>query len=158
LISEETQLAWVRKVQRLVIDRRAQLGENWLGTLTPTAFSAYRLAVNAICHWISLADLPDKRSWRDGMITTGSRQPDLLRDIFGPLPFRPVALDPAWLTPAVIGLAQRIYTEKAFDQLPALAEALVKAGCQAAEILAHCRSEGPHVKGCWVVDLLTGKA
>src|SRR5262249_45406190 len=26
------------------------------------------------------------------------------------------------------------------------------------EILAHCRGPGPHVRGCWVVDLLLGKS
>ena len=26
-----------------------------------------------------------------------------------------------------------------------------------ADILAHCRSGGPHVRGCWVVDLILGK-
>jgi hypothetical protein len=31
------------------------------------------------------------------------------------------------------------------------------AGCDNEEIIAHCRSEGAHVRGCWVVDLLTGR-
>jgi hypothetical protein len=25
------------------------------------------------------------------------------------------------------------------------------------EVLAHCRGPGPHVRGCWVVDLVLGK-
>jgi hypothetical protein len=24
-------------------------------------------------------------------------------------------------------------------------------------VLSHCRGEGPHVRGCWVVDLILGK-
>jgi hypothetical protein len=24
-------------------------------------------------------------------------------------------------------------------------------------LIAHCRSEGPHVRGCWALDLLLGK-
>ncbi len=79
-----------------------------------------------------------------------------LRDIFGN-PFRPVALDPAWRTPAVLSLAQAIYEDRAFEQLPILADALEEAGCASREVLDHCRGPGPHVRGCWVVDLVLGK-
>ncbi len=72
-------------------------------------------------------------------------------------PFRPIALDPSWLTSNVLSLAQGIYHERAFDRLPILADALQDAGCENPEILAHCRSESPHARGCWVVDLLLGK-
>jgi len=42
-------------------------------------------------------------------------------------------------------------------RLAVLADALEEAGCDNADILAHCRGPGPHVRGCWVVDLLSGK-
>jgi hypothetical protein len=42
--------------------------------------------------------------------------------------------------------------------MPELADALEQAGCTQADILAHCRGEALHVRGCWVVDLLLGKA
>jgi hypothetical protein len=80
----------------------------------------------------------------------------LLRDIFGN-PFRPAALDPAWRTPAVVRSARGIYDEQAFDRLPLLADALTEAGCDDPSILGHCRSAGPHVRGCWVVDLVLGR-
>jgi hypothetical protein len=83
-------------------------------------------------------------------------QCNLLRDIFGN-PFRPAALDPTWFTSTVRGLAAGIYAERAFDRLPILADALEEAGCNNADMLAHCRSPGPHVRGCWVVDLALGK-
>jgi hypothetical protein len=88
-------------------------------------------------------------------------QCQLLRDIFGN-PFRPVALDPVWAKPGVVKLAQAIYDKRAFDKLPKLADALAKAGCDDADILAHCllthcRQPGEHVRGCWVVDLILGK-
>ena len=82
---------------------------------------------------------------------------DILRDILGN-PFRPVSLDPAWLTSTVITLARGIYDERAFDRLPILADALEDAGCDNADILAHCRGDGPHVRGCWLVDLVLGKS
>jgi hypothetical protein len=72
-------------------------------------------------------------------------------------PVPPVAIDPSWLTSTVVALAGGIYDERAFDRLPILADALQDAGCEHPDILAHCHSDGPHVRGCWVVDLILGK-
>jgi hypothetical protein len=80
----------------------------------------------------------------------------LVRDIFGN-PFRPASVDPRWLAASVLDLARVIYDERAFDRLPILADALMDAGCDTEEILNHCRGDGPHVRGCWVVDLILGK-
>jgi hypothetical protein len=83
----------------------------------------------------------------------------LLRDILGN-PFRPSALDPAWLAwngGTVAKLAAAIYDERRFADLPILADALEDAGCADAGILAHCRGGGEHVRGCWAVDRLTGR-
>jgi hypothetical protein len=85
-----------------------------------------------------------------------ARQCGLVREIFGN-PFRPVAVNPNWLTSSVVGLALGIHEGRAFDALPVLADALEEAGCAEAEILGHCRGPGPHVRGCWVVDLLLAK-
>jgi hypothetical protein len=85
---------------------------------------------------------------------------DLLRDIFGN-PFRPVAVDPAWLAwngGTVPAIARRVYDDRAFHDLPILADALEDAGCDSPDVLAHCRGDGPHVRGCWVVDHVLGKA
>jgi hypothetical protein len=84
----------------------------------------------------------------------------LLRDNFGPLPFRPVRIDPAWLTwngGTVPRMAQAIYQERAFDRLAVLADALEDAGCSAPDLLSHLRGPGPHVRGCWVLDALLGR-
>jgi hypothetical protein len=43
-------------------------------------------------------------------------------------------------------------------RLAVLADALEEADCDNADILSHLRGPGPHVRGCWVVDLLTGRA
>lgn len=81
----------------------------------------------------------------------------LLHDLWGPLPFRSVAIGSSWLTPSVFELAKLIYNEGAFDRLPDLADALENTGCDDACILCHCREEGPHVRGCWLIDLILGK-
>jgi hypothetical protein len=87
-------------------------------------------------------------------------QAGLLCDLFGPLPFRRVTTNPTWLAwkdGTVVKLAQTIYDDRAFDRLPILADALEGAGCTDQDILHHCRDTGPHVKGCWAVDLLLAK-
>ena len=64
------------------------------------------------------------------------------------------------------GLLQLLHTLRSPDvgnrieegRLPAiLADALQEAGCDNPDVLAHCRGPGPHVRGCWVVDLVLGK-
>jgi hypothetical protein len=91
----------------------------------------------------------------------------LLRDLFGPLPFRPVSVEDGWLTwnaGAVRRLAEAAYQERELPagtldtgRLGVLADALEEAGCTDADLLGHLRGPGPHVRGCWAVDLLSGR-
>jgi hypothetical protein len=86
-------------------------------------------------------------------------QCDLLRDLFGN-PFSPAAVSPAWLSwhaGTVVSYARSVFDRRRLAPLHCLAETLEAAGCTRADILGHCRSPGPHVRGCWVVDLLLGK-
>jgi hypothetical protein len=117
--------------------------------------------------WWSLAEQIDAHAcmpigWGTEFLGAGDREAKraagahLLRDIFGN-PFRPVAFDPRWRTADVLALARGIYDERAFDRLQLLADALMDAGCDHEDVLAHCRGDGPHVRGCWVVDLVLGK-
>jgi hypothetical protein len=82
---------------------------------------------------------------------------DLLRCTLGN-PFHPVAVERRWLASDVVDLANTIYEEAAFGRVPELAIALTEAGCNTEELLDHFRNRGPHVKGCWAVDLLLGKS
>jgi hypothetical protein len=95
--------------------------------------------------------------WKRRVEQESKAQCVILRDIFGN-PFRPVAIDRRWLTSNVVDLSNAIYEGRTFNHLPILADALMDAGCDNDEILSHCRSEGPHVRGCWVVDLLTARS
>lgn len=95
-----------------------------------------------------------------------ARHRQLLRDVVGS-PFRTVAIDPGWLTwhaGVIPQLAWAIYEDRVLPEgtldlarLAILADALEEAGCNNANILTHLRSPGPHVRGCWCVDLLLGK-
>jgi hypothetical protein len=51
-----------------------------------------------------------------------------------------------------------MYEGRDFGPMPILADALQDAGCEDVSILGHCRGPGPHVRGCWVVDMVLGKA
>jgi hypothetical protein len=88
----------------------------------------------------------------------------LLHDLFGTLGYRPVPLSPAWQSPQVVALAQAAYDQRELPagtldpaRLGVLADALEDAGCDQADVLGHLRGPGPHVRGCWALDLLLGK-
>ena len=86
----------------------------------------------------------------------------LLRDLFGPLAHRAVQIDRSvstWKDSTIRKLAQAIYEDQAFDpvRLAILADALEEAGCDDTSIIEHLRGPGPHMRGCWVVDLILGK-
>ena len=95
-----------------------------------------------------------------GGLVDGAReqyeQARLIRDIFGN-PFRPVTLNPSWLTSTVVALTNGIYEERAYDRMPILADALQDAGCDNEDVLSHCRESGKHWRGCWCVDLILNK-
>jgi hypothetical protein len=94
-------------------------------------------------------------------------QAGLLRDIFGPLLFREVKIDPLLLTKndsLIPKLARAAYDHRALPSgavdgahLLVLADALEEAGLTDAEVLGHLRSGGPHVRGCWAVDVVLGQ-
>ncbi len=123
------------------------------------AHQAQRLVVQQLWRKTphSYADLPDTKR------KVQQCQCDLLREIIGN-PFRAIDHDRTWLTATVITVAQAVYDERIlsnchFDlhRLAVLADALEEAGCDTPEILDHLRSPGPHVRGCFPLDLLLGK-
>jgi hypothetical protein len=79
----------------------------------------------------------------------------LLRDVVGN-PFRATPLKKAAWGRTVAAIASAIYEERTFSELPILADALEDAGCDNADILDHLRGPGPHVPGCWALDLIRG--
>jgi hypothetical protein len=82
----------------------------------------------------------------------------VVHDVVGN-PFRPVTVDPGWLTERVVSPARRMYATRDFSAMPQLADALREAGCTDEAVLAHCRDSGHvHVRGCWLLDMLLGKS
>src|SRR5262249_26431435 len=98
-----------------------------------------------------------------GQTARASRLASLPHDVFGN-PFRAIALDRSWRPATTISLAQAAYKERLRDgghldpaRLLILADALEEAGCTNAAIPDHLREPGPHVRGCWAVDLVLAK-
>ena len=95
----------------------------------------------------------------------------VLREIFGN-PFRPYLAVPSWqgggviqpdgrtvmFTDAVKGIADAVHITGDFGRLPILADALEEAGVTDEVLLAHCRDGGPHLRGCWALDVVRGRA
>jgi hypothetical protein len=86
----------------------------------------------------------------------------LLREVLGN-PRAKTTFDAAWRTPGVLSVAQAAYDERlpVFEldtaRLAVLADALEEAGCTDEAALTHLRSPGPHVRGCWALDLVLAK-
>jgi hypothetical protein len=109
--------------------------------------------------WRASVCIAGLEMWPPGEEPAGelSARVALVRDIFEN-PFRPPSqrIDPQRLTSTVVALARGIAVDQAFDRLPILADAWEESGCDNPDVLAHCRGSSPHVRGCWVVDLVLG--
>jgi hypothetical protein len=135
-----------------------------------TAEAVARYAIRPIPPTANLP-LPSRRTIRrprlrpqaqryDAIVAERLAQCLLLRDISHnpfcpPPPLTTAVLN--WSDGTVRRIAQGIYEERAFHHLTILADALLDAGCEDDALIAHCRSAGPHVRGCWAVDLILGK-
>lgn len=105
-----------------------------------------------------------KQQWGDAEKEETARQIHLLRDICGD-DFRPTKARIADLPSHAQRIALAAYDERVLpaghidpQTLAVLSDALEEAGAADARVLAHLRSDGPHVRGCWALDLLLGKA
>jgi hypothetical protein len=94
--------------------------------------------------------------WRFRFQQERAYQSRLLRDLFGN-PFRSIHVKATWLSDGVKRLARFVYEQRAYGEMPILADALEEAGCSEPKLLDHCRSAEEHVRGCWVIDLLLDK-
>jgi hypothetical protein len=117
-----------------------------------------RRVTESASSYSSLIGLIPGRPW------SRASQCALIRDLFA----RPGSCDgvvacPA-LTPLSASVALAAYEKRHLPtgqldnaRLAVLSDALEEAGCTDADILSHLRSPGPHVRGCWALDLVLGK-
>jgi len=135
-----------RHVASLVVPAPNSVYGTYVGGIYVARYIRARVPTNPVA----------RQAWLEAENAEFTAQCKIVRDIFAS-PFRPVA-NLSHVPPAVITLAQTIYDERTFDQMPELADALEQAGCTDKAILDHCRGPGPHVRGCWLIDLLLGKS
>lgn len=95
--------------------------------------------------------------------TTRAQQASLLREIVRPHSLSD-ALEPSCQSLEVVRLARTCYDERDLPsgyldnaRLAVLSDALEEGGCTDADLLCHLRSAGPHVRGCWALDLILGR-
>jgi hypothetical protein len=151
------------------VDKADNLGRLRCNVYHRTPVMEVALNGDAFSRMASAARRAAPRSTRHR--ATGSRshrqeRAILIRDIFGN-PFRPAAWDPVWLSwngGTIPTLAQSAYDDRELPsgyldrvRLALQADMLEDAGCSDPAILEHLRGPGPHVRGCWIVDLLLGK-
>lgn len=95
-----------------------------------------------------------------GLLNLKAAEPDPLHAIILEIfsnPFRPVSLDLSRLEAGAVTLARSIYEERAFDRMPELVESLSPEG-EATDVVAHLGEPVTHVRGCWALDLILGRA
>jgi hypothetical protein len=155
----DSELATIRNMSKLPQQRSEVISKLRRGSTQRAMQAAVMVAWGRVEAWKATVQVAQQ-----ARIASYSRsrnidviQANSLRCIFGPLPFRPNTLDPSLRTPTVKQLAEAIYQERAFDRLPVLADALERAGCNQPDILSHLRCGGEHCRGCWAVDLVTGR-
>ncbi len=152
-------------------EERRRTGRAWSHTRDPqetAADAAWRACdleeLNAF--ELGLIALRTGALTRAGLAASRRQDVALVRDVFGnPFRYAPPPR-PEWLAwggGVVLRLAQAAYDERPSDglldraRLAVLADALEEAGCEDAELLGHLRAPGPHVRGCWALDLILGK-
>jgi hypothetical protein len=170
LITDELK-PWVELVERVLsgdepataldaLQEEAEFCVSDYAEVGPAGTRGFYSVLGAVvfCTWLNMTteyetDIPSEEI--EPMRRTAA---DLVRDIFGN-PFRPVSFSPSWHTDTALSLARTMYDSRDFSALPILADALQDAGCENEDILTHCRDTAhAHVRGCWVVDLVLGKA
>jgi hypothetical protein len=141
-----------------------QAGSVLAAALQPSAWNAARETVDAVRQLLQAR--ADSRGGSHRAMLGGSWvssaqriQAALVRDLFGD-PFRsqPLYLADVADQRNVMHLARMIYSERSFQDLPVLADALEDAGCTDEEVLEHCREPGEHARGCWLVDAVLGRS
>jgi hypothetical protein len=137
---------------------RAALFSSWPPPSNMDARSATRNVASTASHQAARAIEPSWAAYQ----AERAVQAELLRDLFGN-PFRTIRRSRVlscwltWCSSTVPKLAQAIDDDRGFDRLSILADALEEAGCTDPDILKHLWAPGPHVRGCFVVDLLLKK-
>jgi hypothetical protein len=135
--------------------KRPACGPAWTTDLRFTTVTLVASALNAVAASLGPAAGGERAT-----------QAALLRGLLGLRPFRPVTLPPSvrtWNEGTIVKLAEAAYQERSLpsgeldrERLAVLADALEEVGADDL-LLGHLRGPGPHVRGDWVIEMLTGR-
>jgi hypothetical protein len=157
---EDELKGYCNRLYRLPVERSKEAGRNWFTDQSPEGLGVYFTVLKTTGAGCGILSVIPRLATSTGgpfiLPLVGALQPDLIREMFGN-PFRPVTFAPPWRTDKTVSLARTLYDSRDFAAMPILADALQDAGCDCADVLEHCRGPGPHVRGCWVVDLVLGR-
>lgn len=157
---EDELTGYCDRLYRMPVDAGRKTGQNWFKDQSSEELGVYFTVLKTTGAGCGILTIIPRLATSTGgpfiLPLIGSLLPHLIRDIFGN-PFRPVTFSPDWRTDSVLSLAKQMYDGREFSAMPILADALQDAGCDSEDVLDHCRGGGPHVRGCWVVDLVLGK-
>jgi hypothetical protein len=146
----------------------ADAGHAWMAVVG-TGLAVLNQSASRAALYVS--DHAPEVNWRAGTVSrkkgkTAERQAQLalFRDVIGN-PFCPPPFHPACRDATAASLALGAYEEPDRSsgilesaRLAVLADALEEAGCANDALLSHLRSPGPHVRGCWALDLILGQS
>lgn len=152
-------------------DKR-QIGQYAALAITAALNPDVRLAASGSIYFVTMGTkwMKPKGQWKQANMQLRQNICAIVHEIIGN-PFQKWSQFPPWFEGALIqpdgkivrttdtvrGLSETIHQLQAFDRLPILADALEEAGITDAALLAHCRSEQPHIRGCWALDVVRGK-
>jgi hypothetical protein len=152
---------WAGQLPPDVVNAHQARGTAAAAVATVVAGDLARAAESAALH-CCLAAVAGQERWDDPRpvrFAVEAMQCALLRDLFNPFqspsPFDPTVL--AHDGGAARRLAESIYQERRFEDLPVLADLLEEAGLTDAALLDHLRGPGPHGLGCHALDAVLGK-
>jgi hypothetical protein len=147
LVGDEMRVLWTRRADAL-------RGAKVAAARAVLAVGSYNLTVSEMA-----CVAAGRRAGRPGLLEAvrveRQAQAALMRCVFRSS-LAPVAFSDAWRTDTVRALATQMRLLRDYSAVPILADAIQEAGCDDERILTHCRCGGPHVRGCWVVDLVLG--
>jgi hypothetical protein len=164
-LASSNELAAIRDASWLFLCDVPHGNEPWAVASACAHWDAYSAAYDCVAvlsHGGHLAPARQADVLRDVMGNPFGAQPHLHRDKAGNLRLVSGATSCvhrfcSWLTATVKRIAEQAYEGHDWAALLVLADALEEAGCDSAELLAHCQSSGPHVRGCWALDVVLGK-
>lgn len=163
----QREISYFSKNYAHVVKETAEIAMSWLCETRKRNYAGQlaSYAISAVAYSALPPDAPNvppvgshqhSLCWAGAAKTEREAQIGLLDELCGNL-FRPPAFSRSWRTGTAVSLARQMYESQDFSAMPILADALQEAGCADEQLLTHCRGPGPHVRGCWVLDLVLGK-